>query len=474
MTASPPSLAPQLPPGTSPRAVAIARRLLHPIEAFLQVQASSGVVLLVAAAVALFLANSSFADGYHHLLEMKLGIHAGARMIEAPVHFWINDGLMTIFFFVVGLEIRREVHDGELANVRRAAVPIVAGLGGMIVPALIYLACAGAQAENRRGWGVPMATDIAFAIGVLTLLGRRAPPAVRVLLLAVAVIDDLGSILVIALFYSGSLRADGFLLAAAGVASIFALQRLGVRRVVAYVIPSVVVWLGALRCGIHPTIAGVIVGLLTPARSWLGPGGLIDAARGTAERVEEGLAGGQPGKIDAKDLAHEASELGRAQQEALSPAVRLELSLHPWVAFGIMPVFALANAGVTLPSGSSIAPSPLSLGVVLGLVIGKPLGIVSAYLVATRLIRAGSPRGIGLREITVLGIVGGIGFTMALFVAALAFPEGAKLEEAKLAILVASGIAIVIGLVAGRVLLSVPTEGGCAETPRDAERSDDL
>jgi NhaA family Na+:H+ antiporter len=431
-------------------------------------------VLLAAAAVAVALANSSLAEAYRQVVEMRLGVHAGARLVEAPLRFWVNDGLMTIFFFVVGLEIRREAWDGELANLRRAAVPFAAALGGMVVPALIYVALTGGTAEDLRGWGVPMATDIAFAVGVLTLLGPRVPPALRVLLLALAIIDDIGSIVVIAVFYSAAIRADGVVVALVGLASIFLLQRFGVRRVAAYVIPGVVVWIGMLQAGVHPTIAGVVVGLATPAQPWLGATGLVDAARGTAERVERSLAAGEPGMIGTEELAREASGLGRAQQEALSPAVRLQVNLHPWVAFGIMPLFALANAGVALPSLSAASFSRVSVGLAVGLVVGKPVGIVLATLGVTRLLGARLPRGIGLRELIVLGLVAGIGFTMALFVAELAFPEGAKLDEARVAVVLSSATAIIIGLVGGRLLLPAAPSSGSATTATEAERSDDV
>jgi NhaA family Na+:H+ antiporter len=437
------------------------------------VEASSGVVLLAAAAVAMAIANSRFAEAYHHALELPIGVHVGERTIQAPsLHFLVNDGLMTIFFFVVGLEIRREIHEGELSNLRRAALPIVAAVGGMTVPALLYLAAAAGDPADQRGWGVPIATDIAFAVGVLTLLGRRAPPALRVLLLAVAIIDDIGGILVIALFYSGGMKVEGLLAAAGGIAGVLALQRIGVRRPLAYVVPGVIVWLGVLRLGVHPTIAGVALGLLTPAKAWLGPTGLVDVARKAAGRVERGLAEGRPGHIGTEDLAREASDLDVARREALAPATRLQVLLHPWVAFGVMPVFALANAGVTLPPDPLAGVGRVSVGIVLGLVLGKPVGIVGACLLARRF-RAQLPRGIGVRELVVLGIVGGIGFTMALFVAGLAFPEGARLDEAKIAILAGSLVAILGGLGAGWALLTnAPREAG-AGTVAEAESSDE-
>lgn len=459
------------PPEASPRAARLARRLVSPVEAFLRVEAASGVVLLVAAVVALILANSPLSAAYHAALELPIGGNVGPYAFEAPLHFWINDGLMTVFFFVVGLEIRREIASGELSTPRRAALPAMAALGGMIAPALVYLAIAGGTPANRSGWAVPMATDIAFAVGVLALLGGRVPPALRVLLLALAIIDDVGSIVVIAVFYAGELAPSGFVLAAAGIAGILLMQAVGVRRAVLYVAPGLLLWLGVLKAGVHPTIAGVIAGLLTPARAWFGPKGLAHVARASAERFEGHLANGGEEGLSAEKIAREGKDLERARRESIAPVKRLEMLLHPWVAFVIMPVFALANAGVTL--GSATSPSSLGAGVVAGLVLGKPIGILAASAISVRLGVATLPRGIGRRELLVLGIVAGVGFTMALFVAALAFEDPAKLDEAKAAVLAASAVAIVLSLVVGRALLRAPPEDA-AKTASEAESSDEV
>ncbi|MDF2698342.1 MAG: sodium:proton antiporter, partial [Labilithrix sp.] len=250
----PPSVRSLTPPGASPIARRWAQRVVSPIEAFLHVEASSGVVLLVTALLALVLANSAISEAFHHVLELPVGLRIGSFSAERSLHFLINDGLMTIFFFVVGLEIRREIHEGELSTTRRALLPLGAALGGMIAPALLYLAFAGHRPDDRAGWGVPMATDIAFAVGVLALLGKRVPPALRVLLLALAIIDDIGGILVIAMFYWGALSATGFLLAVAGIAGVLVLQRVGIRNPWLYVPAGVILWLGVWRSGVHPTI----------------------------------------------------------------------------------------------------------------------------------------------------------------------------------------------------------------------------
>jgi NhaA family Na+:H+ antiporter len=378
---------------------AFAQRVLSSVERFLAVEAASGIVLLAAALTALIIAASPLRAVAERLWHLSLGVEVGPLLFRRDLHFWINDGLMAIFFFVIGLEIRREVRSGELSRLRRAALPLVAALGGMLAPAAIYLAFGG----ESRGWAVPVATDIAFAVGVLAVLGKRVSPATRVLLLALAVADDLGAIVVIAAFYTAGIAPAGLLVAAGGVAAILLMQRAGVAAPLAYLPAAVVVWAGALMAGVHPTLAGVVVGLLTPG----------------------------------------------------TPAVeRLEARLHGWVAWAIMPLFALANAGVALGGASLRGPGlAVFLGVSLGLALGKPLGILTATALTTRVGLTALPAAVRWRDVLVLGQVAGIGFTMALFIAALAFPPGPLLETAKLAILCGSALSGVAGLVAGRVML---------------------
>ena len=369
----------------------------------------SGILLVAAAVVALVWANSPWQSAYQNLLHAPIRLRAGGLLFERDLHFWVNDGLMVLFFFAVGLEIKRELTTGELSDARRAALPAFAALGGMLVPAGIYLLL-NAGSKGARGWGVPMATDIAFAVGILALLGRRVPPALRMLLLALAVIDDLGAIIVIALFYSSGIRVAGLAVAAAAILLIFLMRKIGVRSPWAYVVPGLVTWAGTLASGVHPTIAGVALGLCTPARTLPGP-------------------------------------------EAVPPVERLEQALQPWVTFAIMPAFALANAGVTFGAAHLGAGGATVLsGVVLGLVVGKPVGVVCASWLAVRTGLAALPSGIRWRGVAVVGLLAGIGFTMALFIATLAFPPGSLIEIAKLGILAASVAAGVIGLVAGRLL----------------------
>lgn len=406
----------------------LVRLASRPLERFLRIEAASGILLLVAATIALVAANSPWAEQYLGFWHTPIGLRVGAFTFERSLEWVVNDGLMVIFFFVVGMEIRREIHHGELSEWRRAALPAAAALGGMLAPAALYLLVAGAP-TTRSGWGVPMATDIAFAVGILTLLGKRVPAALRVLLLALAVIDDLGAIVVIALFYSSGVALGGLLVAALGFLGVLLMQRLGVRSKLAYIAPALVAWAGIYMAGVHPTIAGVIVGLMTPVRTWQG-------------------------------------------REAQSPAESLIEALHPWVAFGIMPVFALANAGVTVSSGALDADSwSVVTGVSLGLIAGKPLGILIACWLTLRLKIGTLPAGMGWRHLVVLGVVAGVGFTMALFIAQLAFADPKLLAAAKLGVLAASGGAAVLGLLLGRTLLLPVISETVARTADEAERS---
>ncbi|HYQ26709.1 MAG TPA: Na+/H+ antiporter NhaA, partial [Polyangiaceae bacterium] len=396
----------------------LARVAGRPLEHFLSIQAASGILLLLASSIALAWANSPWASSYTQLWQTSLGVQIGSLTFQRSLQWAVNDGLMVIFFFVVGLEIRREIHCGELSEWRRAALPAAAAVGGMIAPAALYLIFAGGQA-TQSGWGVPMATDIAFAVGILTLLGTRVPAALRVLLLALAVIDDLGAIVVIALFYSSGLALAGALVAGAGLACLLAMQRFGVRSKLAYVLPTIVTWGGVYAAGIHPTIAGVLVGLLTPVRAWLGPDGFVTGVRHELKHLEASPAG----SLSPHSLAGSLRQVDLARREALSPAESLIESFHPWVAFVIMPIFALANAGVPLGGSSLDAQSwRVIAGVGVGLLIGKPCGVLLACGLMLRLRLGRLPAGVSFRHLVVLGTVAGVGFTMALFVAQLAFP----------------------------------------------------
>ncbi len=439
----------------------------RPLERFFRIEAASGLLLLVSAAVALAWANSPWSDGYARLWHTPLGIRVGDFAFERTLEWVVNDGLMVIFFFVVGMEIRREIHCGELSEWRRAALPAAAALGGMLAPAGLYLAFAGSR-ETSSGWGVPMATDIAFAVGMLTLLGKRVPASVRVLLLALAVMDDLGAIVVIALFYSSGIALSGLVVAAGGVGAVLVMQRLGVRAKLAYIAPALVAWAGIYAAGVHPTIAGVIIGLMTPVRAWLGADGFVVGVRKALKPLEKA----SHGSLSPHELAGTLHHVDMASREAMSPAESLIESLHPWVAFVIMPIFALANAGVVLQGAALDATSwRVAAAIIGGLVIGKPVGVLLACWLVLKTRIARLPTGVTLRHLIVLGTVAGVGFTMALFIAQLAFADVRLLAAAKLGVLTASVIAAVVTLVLGTVLLKSVAATGSAETADEAESS---
>jgi NhaA family Na+:H+ antiporter len=427
------------PPETWPTVRRTFDVLAAPIQRILAIEAASGIVLLAAAAAALIWANVD-PGSYEGVWHTPIGAHLGSWHVEQPLHFWVNDGLMTVFFFVVGLEIRREIFEGELATFRKAALPLAAALGGMLLPAAIF-AVLNAGREGAAGWGVPMATDIAFAVGVLALLGSRVPHALRVLLLALAVIDDIGAILVIAVFYSAGIDPSGLPLVGGGAVLVLLFRAAGVRAPLLYVPPGLIIWAGFLVLGIHPTIAGVALGLLTPVRSWFGPSGFAETTQAHLEDVPA---------ADRAALLAALDRINQARREAVSPAERLIHALHPWVAFGVMPLFAFANAGVPL-GGASFAGDGLWLffGIALGLVVGKPLGITLFSLASSRLGLTTRGEDMTKSGVLLVGITGGIGFTMSLFIAQLAFRPGPLLDTAKLAILIGSGTAMLVGLAYG-------------------------
>jgi NhaA family Na+:H+ antiporter len=462
---------PTVPPEAGRTAVRVARAIGGPIETFMHVEAAGGIILLVAAAAALVWANSGWHESYEHLWHTMVGLRIGGWGFERDLHFWINEGLMTVFFLVVGLEIKREMVEGALADWQRASLPIVAAIGGMLVPAGIYFAI-NPSGPTSDGWGVPMATDIAFAVGVLTLLGRRVPAALRILLLALAIIDDIGAILVIAVFYSAGIGLEGMATAAAGVLLLVLLHRMGVRPGWSYAIPLGITWAGLYQAGVHPTIGGVVVGLLTPVRRWVGAEGFVAVAERAVEDLRARVGRGAPDR----ELLGPLNDVAFARREAIAPAIRLERALHGWVAFGIMPLFALANAGVRL-AGIELGGTgfwPVLGGVGLGLVVGKPLGVVLTSWAAVRVGLCALPAGLTWAGVFVMGAVAGIGFTMAIFIAELAFSDPMLLGVAKLGVLGATALAAVIGLVTGRVLLREPESARPAAAESAVEKSTDL
>jgi len=411
-------------------------RLVGPLAKFLHVEAASGVVLLACAVAALILANSPAQEAFLGLWKTKVAVGFGSFQMSHSLKHWINDGLMAIFFFVIGLEVKRELVLGELRDLRRAMLPIMAALGGMVVPACIYLALRYGT-DSQDGWGIPMATDIAFVVGCMAVMGKRVPLSLRVLLLSLAIADDIGAILVIAIGYTAEIHATALVLGFLGFGLTFLLARLGVRSFLVYTVVGVFVWGCFHASGVHATIAGVVLGLMTPARNAVRPERLSEFM----ERSASFLRGEGWEKLPHR--SEEVRRMQRAAREVVSPLEYLEGLLHPWVGFLIMPVFALANAGVAFELAD--LGNPVALAVGAGLVIGKPVGVVLFSFLAVRLGLARLPEGLGWGVLAGGGFLAGIGFTMALFIGELALAGEAR-EAAKVGILGASALAAVIGM----------------------------
>lgn len=414
------------------------RRALRPLRDFLHTESAGGALLVAAAVVALVWANSPWRHGYDSLWHTEIGIEVGSHALRMSLQHWLNDGLMTVFFLVVGLEIKRELTSGHLAGLRAATLPIAAAVGGMVLPAALYLAIAGRTAAE--GWGVPMATDIALAVGVLALAGAGAPAGLRAFLLGLAVVDDIGAIIVIAIFYSSGVGPGWLLLAAAAAVVTVLLRRMGVYQTWAYVLIGAVMWFAMHEGGIHPTLTGVVMGLLAPSTPRIAPD-FVDA---------EELA-----DVGSVTSARSTAAIARS---SVSTVEWLEHVLHPFTSYLVVPLFALANAGIEL-SGSSLRQawgSPITWGILVGLVVGKPLGVLLAARLAVRSGRADPPAGTSTRQLLGAGHAAGIGFTVALFIAELAFrdngvPDVQAITDAKVAILLGS---VLSGALAFAVLRS--------------------
>ncbi|MEO6526540.1 MAG: Na+/H+ antiporter NhaA [Gemmatimonadaceae bacterium] len=440
-------------------------RVLRPFQRFVATEAASGVVLLACTAVALTLANSPWAATYHHVWEIPFTIGMPGFGKTMSVHHWVNDGLMAVFFFLVGLEIKREVLVGDLSTRRSATLPVAAALGGMLVPAALYV-LVNRGGAGGAGWSVPMATDIAFALGILALLGNRAPSGLRVFLAALAIADDLGAVVVIALFFTETLDFAALGGAAVVLAMLAALNAAGARRPFTYALLGIVLWLFVLASGIHATIAGVLLALTVPARTRISEDVFLARAE---ESLAEFRASDEPGTTVLTNRGHQEAlqALESAADAAQAPLQRMEHALHGIVAFVIMPVFALANAGVPFAGSAGAASrSPIAWGILIGLVLGKPIGIVLASYLAVRARAADLPANVGWRHIHGAGWLGGIGFTMSLFIAGLAFQDPAQLEIAKLGVLFASTCAGIVGYVLLRRLSAID-----AIVPDDAARA---
>ncbi len=406
--------------------------MLTPFEEFVRSESAGGVTLIVAALLAFLWANSPWAPGYFALQETYFGFDLGGWSLEKPLLLWVNDGLMALFFFLVGLEIKREVSVGELSEPRDAVLAVVAALGGVVVPGAIYAAI-NWNSEGIGGWGVPVATDIAFALGMMALLGDRVPLSLKVFLTALAIVDDLVAVLIIALFYTSGVSLFYLALALGALGLAFAYGRGGGRNLKLFALLGLIVWFFVLQSGVHATVAGVLLALIIPLKRKIPPEDLRDEL-GTSfesQRFEE---------TEVK-----VANLEQVLENAQSPLHRLEHLLHPWVAFLVLPVFALFNAGISLGGGGGVL-TPVTTGVFLGLLVGKPVGVLVFSWLATRFGWASLPEGVGWHSMAGAGLLAGIGFTMSLFVGGLAFEEGGLLDQAKLGVLSASVIAAVLGL----------------------------
>ena len=400
--------------------------------------ASTGLVLLFSSLLALVWANSSHYEIYHKILHYPLGLSAGSELFVFSLQHWVNDGLMALFFFVVGLEIKKELVEGELSTFKKAILPVFSALGGMLVPAFFYLLF-NKTGPAQAGWGIPMATDIAFAVGVLSLVSKRIPPNLKIFLLALAIVDDLGAVLVIAFFYSKTLSFFYLLLAGLSTLLVFCATKIGIRNRVLYILFGLALWLFVLKSGVHATVAGVILGLICPA------GG---KGRGK-KQAQQALLNSLQNKAQPAPYK-ELKKQARLVLSVYSPAHRGIKDMEFFVNKLIMPLFAFFNAGVRMESGFSFMEfmsHPVSLGIFLGLFLGKPLGILLFSFLALRLKWAVWPAGFNWWRLTGLGFLAGIGFTMALFIAHLSFDSQPELSVyAKLSILLASGLAMLIGL----------------------------
>lgn len=415
----------------------IDKYLLIPMNRFISNSTTSGILLFASAIIALILANSPFKDAYHHFWEHTFTMGFSDFMVSKSLHHWINDGLMAVFFFVIGLELKREIMAGELSNPKDAILPIFTGLGGMVVPALLYLLW-NSTGEASSGWGIPMATDIAFALGILYLLGDRVPISLKIFLTALAIADDLGAVMVIAFFYTSDISMIS-LLAAGGFLTVLVLANiLGVRNTVFYgVIGIGGLWMAFLLSGVHATIAGVIAALTIPARVKIGDKNFVKKINDLTNKFERST----PNNVTlvTPDQLHILDDIRHYSKAAMTPLQRLEHGMQPLVGFVVMPIFALANAGITFSdSFFTDLGSNISLGVIFGLVLGKFIGIVGFSKILIKLKLATLPEGVNWRQIYGVAMLAGIGFTMSLFITDLAFIDSAYILQAKIGIFVAS------------------------------------
>ncbi len=424
----------------------VSEKISRSFAKFTEVEASGGILLLGCTLIALFWANSPWAPVYNALWETKFTLGIGSAVLSKPLLLWINDGLMAVFFFVVGLEIKREILIGELASLKRAALPVLAALGGMLIPAGIYFFF-NKGTPSAPGWGIPMATDIAFALGVLTLLGKRVPVSLKIFLMALAIIDDLGAVLVIAFFYTSHISWLNLGIGAVFLSLLFLANLSGARHPLVYAVLGIGgLWLAFLLSGVHATIAGVLAAFMIPASTRINTQQFLETSKRLVQDFQKHSSLGKD-VLTNQDQQFALYNLEKNCELVQTPLQRLEHGLHPWVHYLIMPIFALANAGVSLQEGNffQTLAHPITFGIFVGLLLGKPLGITSFSWIAVKLKWAVLPSGVSWKQIIGVGILGGIGFTMSLFIAGLAFEEPVQLSAAKIAILLTSSVAGAVG-----------------------------
>ena len=422
-------------------------RLLKPIDSFIHDQAASGLVLFISTAVALFLANSPWRDAYHHIWTTPVGLKVGGFVVAKDLHHLINDGLMAMFFFVVALELKREFVGGEFSNPRNALLPIGASIGGMAFPALIYLLVVGPSSPESVGWGIPMGTDTAFVLGLLAMLGKRVPAAIKVFFISTAVTDDIGAVSVIALFYTSDISTMNLLLGGVFLVALVVMNLLGVRSVFAYGLVGIGgLWLAFLLSGVHATVAGVLAALCIPARTKMSEATYPARLHELADTFS--AMPNAPGNVISSEQQYLIRKVKRFSTYAETPLQRLEQGLHPWVAFGVLPLFALANAGIELPASlGGVLESKVTLGIFLGLVVGKPMGLMLMSWLFVRLRLGQLAAGVTWTHMLAISILSGLGFTMAVFINELAFDDVVVRDQAKLGILFASVVAATLGTV---------------------------
>jgi NhaA family Na+:H+ antiporter len=421
-------------------------KLLKPLNEFLHQEASGGILLIIFTVVALVWANSPWFESYHHLWHTHVVVAIGNLItFDYTIHHWINDGLMVIFFFTVGLEIKRELLVGELSSMQKASLPIAAALGGMIVPALLYVFF-NTGGEGAGGWGIPMATDIAFVVGIMALLGPRVPLTLKIFVLALAIADDIGAVMVIAVFYTSEISVAALIVAAIVLVILAFLNKLGTKSLIPYAILGIILWVAFLKSGVHATIAGVLLAFTIPASARYNTKKFSEKTRGLLNKFDET---GEHGENVLTNEGRQTDVMAIEQncKKILTPLQKFEHGLHPWVSYLIIPLFALANAGVTFAGMDVIGAitSQVSLGIIVGLFVGKQVGILGFSWIAVKLKLGSLPEGVNWRKIYAAGILAGIGFTMSLFIAGLAFTEDTLIELSKIGVLSGSLLSGIIG-----------------------------